>query len=618
MTISVLVIDGNGGAIESITRSIERTDDSVSVVTESIPAVAIERVEGGSVDCVISGHNVETMGGFELLDALDDAQPGLPIVLFPEDGSTALASEALSGPVDYYVTRDDMAAEHLVSAIQRAVASSGSSVTEAHVPARTPLDDDADSGHRQLHEREEDFWGAILEQVTVGVGIYDETGTIVSASRTFAELFDTMPADLLGRRVWEFHSDISPDGFEAYFESITDPDSCEARFDDTRRELVVHDHSSGLLSGSPIDSPVIDVTITPLSLGERKYHILTCQDVTDQKADEEDSRLLEALLNHIPVYLYVKDDDGRHIRVNSRLVAQDADIMGKTDVEVYGEAGREWYEDDMQVIEEGKEVINRVSHDTDSHHYHLASKVPWRDEAREIQGLVGITRDITERKRRERQLEHQNERLRTVADLLSSDVEDLLDIASAHIARAEADHGDETFSSINDGLNRIEILLSDLLTMLEHGRWVETTDTVDLAAVARRCWETTGIERAQIEIRSLDPIDAEEARVEQLFENLFRNAIMHVGEDVTVTVGMLEDGAGFYIADDGPGVPPDERDQIFESGYTDSEDGTGFGLAIVEMIAEAHDWSVSLTAGRNGGARFEFSGVDVAITRGRI
>jgi len=151
MTISVLVIDGKGGAIESITRSIERTDDSVSVVTESSPAAAIERVEGGSVDCVISGHNVETMGGFELLDALDDARPGLPIVLFPEDGSTALASEALSGPVDYYVTRDDMAAEHLVSAIQRAVASSGSSVTEAHVPARTPLDDDADSDHRQLH-----------------------------------------------------------------------------------------------------------------------------------------------------------------------------------------------------------------------------------------------------------------------------------------------------------------------------------------------------------------------------------------------------------------------------------------------------------------------------------
>lgn len=66
---------------------------------------------------------------------------------------------------------------------------------------------------------------------------------------------------------------------------------------------------------------------------------------------------------------------------------------------------------------------------------------------------------------------------------------------------------------------------------------------------------------------------------------------------------------GFYVADDGPGVPADERDQVFEFGHSGG-DGTGSGLAIVRSIAEAHDWTVSLTDSESGGARFEFTGVE--------
>jgi signal transduction histidine kinase len=68
----------------------------------------------------------------------------------------------------------------------------------------------------------------------------------------------------------------------------------------------------------------------------------------------------------------------------------------------------------------------------------------------------------------------------------------------------------------------------------------------------------------------------------------------------------LDFSAGFAVADDGPGIPEDERDDVFDHGFTTAEDGTGFGLAIVERIAQAHGWSVSVTEGRDGGARFEF------------
>jgi signal transduction histidine kinase len=80
---------------------------------------------------------------------------------------------------------------------------------------------------------------------------------------------------------------------------------------------------------------------------------------------------------------------------------------------------------------------------------------------------------------------------------------------------------------------------------------------------------------------------------------------------VTVTVGPLDDGSGFYVADDGPGVPEAERERVFEFGHSGS-DGTGFGLAIVRGIAEAHGWRVSLTESESGGARFEFTDVKAA------
>ena len=71
---------------------------------------------------------------------------------------------------------------------------------------------------------------------------------------------------------------------------------------------------------------------------------------------------------------------------------------------------------------------------------------------------------------------------------------------------------------------------------------------------------------------------------------------------VTVQVERLADG-GFAVADDGPGIPADDRDRVFESGYT-TGDGTGLGLAIVKTIAEAHGWTVSVAESDAGGARF--------------
>ena len=79
---------------------------------------------------------------------------------------------------------------------------------------------------------------------------------------------------------------------------------------------------------------------------------------------------------------------------------------------------------------------------------------------------------------------------------------------------------------------------------------------------------------------------------------------------MTVRVGALADG--FYVEDDGPGIPEDERDEVFAHGYSTQRGGSGFGLAIVEAIADAHEWDVSVGEGADGGARFEVTGASVS------
>ncbi|PSQ47744.1 hypothetical protein BRD19_08615, partial [Halobacteriales archaeon SW_7_65_23] len=103
------------------------------------------------------------------------------------------------------------------------------------------------------------------------------------------------------------------------------------------------------------------------------------------------------------------------------------------------------------------------------------------------------------------------------------------------------------------------------------------------------------------------------------------DAVEHDGESVTITVGTVEGGegngdsegggdgdapAGFFVADDGAGFPAD-RDDLFEPGVSTKPDGTGFGLAIVRDLAEAHGWDVAATESETGGARVEITGVNV-------
>jgi signal transduction histidine kinase len=163
----------------------------------------------------------------------------------------------------------------------------------------------------------------------------------------------------------------------------------------------------------------------------------------------------------------------------------------------------------------------------------------------------------------------------------------------------------------------METLIDHTLTLAREGRDISDPEPVSLGDAFAQAWDAAPTSAAERRVR--DPPErvlADRERLTELFQNLIRNAVEHGTTSeaadgtgtVTVTLGATPEG--FYVADDGPGIPPEERDAVLESGYSTADEGTGFGLSIVETIAEAHGWELTITEGEAGGARFEFSDVE--------
>lgn len=237
----------------------------------------------------------------------------------------------------------------------------------------------------------------------------------------------------------------------------------------------------------------------------------------------------------------------------------------------------------------------------------LLRAVPRRDADDTISGTLAMYIDITERK----QLERKTERLEEFTRIVSHDLRNPLNVAEGRLELAREECDSEHLDAVADAHERMTALIEDLLMLARQGKSVGDTDAVNLGELLDNCWHNVETADATIRILIDRTIRADRSRLKQLLENLIRNAVEHGGDDVTVTVGGIDE-RGFYVEDDGPGIPEEDRDTVFDPGHTTVEDGTGFGLSIVQRIAEAHGWDIRVTDGTDGGARFEITGFELA------
>jgi len=205
------------------------------------------------------------------------------------------------------------------------------------------------------------------------------------------------------------------------------------------------------------------------------------------------------------------------------------------------------------------------------------------------------------------------ERIDEFASVVSHDLRNPLNVAQGRIDLERESNDTRNLRTAARALDRMEGLIADVLEMAREGQDVDDTDlrTVRLADVVDDCWRSVVTADAAVEVVDDVRFRAVPGRVERIFENCFRNAIEHGGDDVTVRVGALPRNDGFYVEDDGPGIPETDRAHVFEGGFSTGSGGAGLGLSIVKGVAEAHGWEVAVAKSGSGGARFEVSGVIV-------
>jgi len=264
---------------------------------------------------------------------------------------------------------------------------------------------------------------------------------------------------------------------------------------------------------------------------------------------------------------------------------------------------------------------------------------------------------------REHALEVQRDRLEEFVSMVSHDLRNPLTVADGNLELALTTGESDYLTEVADALDRMDTLIEDLLTLAKKGYVVEDRTRFDLDQLAEEAWSNVHTPDGTLQIDGSVTIFGDKSRLLQVFENLFRNSVEHgstgnrdtprrddsvehgstsnrtqsddsaeadqaASDDeatgVTIRVGPLESlhtstrvseaeyDDGFYIADDGPGIPADQRSSVFDSGH--STDGTGLGLAIVSSVVEAHGWTITAGESVQGGARFEVTGAARPVT----
>jgi PAS domain S-box-containing protein len=222
--------------------------------------------------------------------------------------------------------------------------------------------------------------------------------------------------------------------------------------------------------------------------------------------------------------------------------------------------------------------------------------------------LASNVETALDRVEQRQQLRRERDKLDEFASVVSHDLRNPLNLAQVRLELARDECASEHLENVEYGITRSLSLIDDLLVLAKQGASVGEKEDVDLAAVVEHSWQTIDPTDVTLAVDIEKTIRADESRLKQLVENLLRNAVKHTEGEVTVEVGGLP--GGFYVADDGAGIPADEPEQVFDPGFSTSESGTGFGLKIVREIADAHGWDARVTASESGGARFEFTGVE--------
>jgi PAS domain S-box-containing protein len=589
-TTTVRVLHVDDPAVAETTAAALTDREGWAVVVEPTPGEALARLADGAFDCVVTDYDLPEMDGLAFHETARDRGHDVPFVLFTGDGDESVASRAFAAGVADYVRKDPDGDRHAVLAARVANA------VERH------------RSRRALEESQKRL-SLFVEQSPLGVLEYDENFAIVGVNPAGEAILGYDEADLVGE-TWE--ALVTTESYENV-DRVTDElargeggwHSVDENVRADGQHIVCEWHNRVVTDD---DGDVVAVFSQFQDVTERVEREARLERTTVRL--EEVTNRYEALVRAFPdggVFMF--DGDLAYTVAGgqglSAVGLTTEDFIGRTPFDLFPERVAEVTARYYRRTLAGERHTYEIEYDG----------ACWRVLTIPIEGYDGVvsgmavSQDVTEQKRRIDRLNRQKERLEEFASLVSHDLRNPLNVAEGRLELARVDGDESHLDAVSEAHARMRTMIEDLLTLARAETEVDTETPQSLAAVATAAWRSVETGAATLETPADATVLADRSRLQRLFENLIRNAVEHGAADATVTVGLLDDGRGFFVADDGPGVPPDRRDAVFEAGYSTGAEGTGFGLRIVERVAAAHGWTADLTESATGGARFEFRGL---------
>jgi len=612
--IRVLHVDDDLQYAETEAVFLERAESEFDIEITTSASEGMARLESGAFDCVVSDYEMPGQTGLDFLESARGEYPDLPFILYTGRGSEAVAGDAISaGVTDYLQKASDtshyaLLANRIVNAVEQ-------------------------YRSQQALQESKDRLSLFIDQSPLGFVEFDKDFEIIRVNDTLTEIFGYTANELVGE-TWEaFVSDESYDDVDAVTSALSEVSGGYHSIDENVRKdgehIMVEWHNRLITDDS---GDIVTIFSHCQEVTERIEHEQNLAQLRDFFAEAEE-------LGDLGAWEFDETGVSTWTAGTRRIheVGDDFDPTVEDGLSFYHPEDRDTVADAVNAaLEDGE------PYDIEARLITATGECRWvrtrgkRVEDAEKRTVRGYIQDITEQKERERKLRVQNERLESFASVVSHDLRGPLTVAQGQLKLAQQEVSNDRLDRIDSAHQRMQTLIDDILSLARDGREATITEPVNLQTAATACWETIQVGNANLVTDTESVIVADPRRLQRLLSNLFRNSIAHgsttalprthadtesgeatngsmqSGRDtgVTVTVGDLDDGSGFYVADDGPGIPEDERDAVFEAGYSTASDGTGFGLAIVAEIAAVHGWDVSVTDSESGGARFEFTGVD--------
>jgi len=477
-----------------------------------------------------------------------------------------------------------------------------------------------------LAEREQ-YMRTLIENITDVILILDREGKLTFISSSLASVLGYDPSQYIGHDPLAYFTEaLHPDDIQKVVDFVTDS-LRKPGLSETLEFRVIHaDGSERTIetrANNLLDDPVIQGVIS------------TMRDITERKQSEETiaarERYYRSLIRNAADMVTVLDEN-LSFQWGSPSAAR---ITGYGSQDVYGKGILDFlHPDDVDsarhdyaILLENPGMIftgeRRFRHKDGFYHWHEAIMTNLLHDP-SVQGIIVNSRDITERKVIEEMLLASNRELDSFATTVSHDLRTPLSLIEgyAQLLRAAGNTEEENeayLKSIITAARRMDEMTESLLGYAQAGQAEGTVSPVEpLDIVSDILFEhSVEIEKNNVDIilgEEFPTLKVDQFKLRQVFTNLIDNAVKYLGNTTRprIEIGSQADQstATFYVRDNGPGLDPALKDDIFQPFKrfgTSVSPGLGIGLSTVKRAVEGWDGRIWVESAPGKGATFFFT-----------